>query len=130
LVSLDYPIRRYEDGDLFAPTVWVLNDRDAPYPGCCVQVLLQNDLGEVCASWLHTMTVEADSARVIGQIKWDLPEGGDWTAIARLYQGDEILVENEYALSFYDTYKAPLYLRFRRWLARLLLGAHRYDPDI
>jgi beta-mannosidase len=130
LVSLDYPIRRYEDGDPFTPTVWVLNDRNVHYPGCCVQVLLQNDLGEVCASWLHTMAVQADSARVIGQIEWDLPEGGDWTAIARLYQGENVLSENEYTLSFYDTSKSPLHLRLRRWLSRWVLGAHNYRPDI
>jgi beta-mannosidase len=123
LVSLDYPIRRYRSGDAFEATVWVLNDRNVSYSGCCVQVQLKDDLGEVCASWLHTMAVGADSAREIGKVEWELPEGGDWTATACLYQGDKILSQNEYALYFYDAYKAPLYLRLRRWLARLALSA-------
>jgi beta-mannosidase len=123
LISLEYPIRRYKDGAPFTAKVWVINDRPVGYSGCCVQVLLQDDRREVCASWLHTMAVQADSARIVGQVEWELPEGGDWTAIARLYQGDDILIENEYDLSFYDTQKAPLYLRLRRWLAHLALGA-------
>jgi beta-mannosidase len=123
LVSLEYAIRRYDDGDPFAARVWVLNDRNIDHAGCCVQVLLQDDRGEVCASWLHTTVVQADSARMVGQVEWELPEGGDWTAVARLYQGDDILSETEYDLSFYDTYRASLYLKLRRWLARLALGA-------
>jgi beta-mannosidase len=123
LVSLEYPIRRYHDGDSFAARVWVLNDRNVDIAGCCVQALLLDDRGEVCASWLHTTTVQADSARMAGQVEWELPEGGDWTAVARLYQGDDILSETEYDLSFYDTYRASLYLTLRRWLARLALGA-------
>jgi beta-mannosidase len=122
LVSLEYSIRRYEDGDPFVATVWVLNDWNVRYSGCCVQVLLQDDRGETSASWLHTMAVDAGSARIVGRVEWELPEGGDWTAVARLYQGDAILTENEYALSFYDMQKTPLFLRLRRWLARLALG--------
>lgn len=122
LVSLEYPIRRYKDGDPFTAQVWVINDRNVGYSGCCVQVLLQDDRGEVCASWLHAMAVQADSARAVGQVEWELPEGGHWTAIARLYQGDEVLVENKYLIYFYDTNKAPFKLRLRRWLAYLALG--------
>jgi beta-mannosidase len=122
LVSLEYPVRRYRDGDTYEASVWVLNDRNTSYPGCCVEVLLQNEGSTVSASWLHTMAVQADSIRMIGRIEWELPKGGDWTAIARLYQGDTILSENVYVLSFYDTQKAPLYLHIRRWVARLALG--------
>jgi beta-mannosidase len=123
LVSLEYPIRRYAKGDVLAGTVWVINDRKLDHPGCCVQLELWDEQGELHESWLHTMAVRADSVRAVGQIEWILPQDGDWTAIARLYQGDKVLTENRYDLSFYDTYRVSIFRRINRWLARLALGA-------
>lgn len=121
LVSLEYPLRRYDEGDLLVGTVWVINDRRIDYPGCWVELTLSDAAGEVHEMWLHTMRVRADSARAVGQVEWALPEGGAWWAIARLYQGEEPLAESEYDLSFYDSYKMPLIHRLSRGIARLAM---------
>jgi beta-mannosidase len=121
LVTIEYPVRRYKEGDLFLGVVWVINDRAVAYPGCCVEVRLWDVNGEACESWLHTLRVEADSTRPLGEVAWVLPQGGGWQATARLFQDADLLSENEYDLCFYDAKRMPLLHRLSRWIGRAAL---------
>lgn len=110
LVSLDYSLRCYSPGDVLTADVWVVNDWPRDFPGCRVEIALQN-----LRQGLE-VSVEPDSALVIGRVQWTLPEG-DWRVTCRLMQGDRTLSENHYDLREYDGrsgrwWKVPLdYLR-------------------
>jgi beta-mannosidase len=121
LVSLEYPIQRYEVGDRLEGKVWVINDHPLAFPGCCVEVALVDEAGQVSESWLHTMRVEADSARPVGQVEWQLPQGLCWRVRAYLFQGADLVSENEYDLTFYDPYRVSPLFRFYQWMARQLV---------
>jgi len=95
LVSLDYALRRYSPGDALTADVWVVNDWPRDFPGCRVEIALQDK------RQVFDVSVEPDSARTIGRLEWTLPEG-DWRVTCRLVQGDHTLSENHYDLSEYD----------------------------
>jgi len=95
LVSLDYPLRRYAPGDVLTADVWVINDWLREFPGCRVEVALQ-DLQQA-----FEMNVKPDSAELIGRVTWTLPDG-DWSVVCRLKQGENELSTNRYALREYD----------------------------
>ena len=94
-MSLDYSLRRYSPGDVLTADVWVVNDWPRDFPGCRVEIALQ-DLRQVFEA-----SVGPDSATVMGRIQWTLPEG-DWRVTCRLVQGDRTLSENHYDLAEYD----------------------------
>ena len=102
LVSLDYPLRRYSPGDVLTADVWVINDWPRDFPGCRVEIALQN-LRQV-----FDVSVGPDSAQVIGQVRWTLPKG-DWRVTCRLTrgEGERALSENHYDLAEYDGRSGP-----------------------
>jgi beta-mannosidase len=102
LVSLDYPLRRYAPGDVLTADVWVINDWLREFPGCRVEVVLQ-DLQQA-----FEVNVKPDSAELIGHVAWTLPEG-DWPVACCLKQGEHVLSTNHYAMREYDG-------RRSRWL--------------
>ena len=67
LVSLNYPLRRYAPGDALTADVWVINDWLREFPGCRVEVALQ-DVQQV-----FEVNVKPDSAELIGRVTWTLP---------------------------------------------------------
>ena len=95
LVSLDYALRRYWAGDVLVADVWVINDWARDFPGCRVEIALQDK------RQVFDVSVGPDSASVVGRIEWTLPEG-NWRVTCRLAQGDGILAENHYDLAEYD----------------------------
>jgi hypothetical protein len=102
LVSLDYPLRRYAPGDVLTADVWVINDWRREFPGCRVEIALQD------VQQAFEMKVKPDSAELIGSVTWTLPDG-DWLVTCCLKQGEHVLSTNHYALSEYDG-------RRSRWL--------------
>ncbi len=95
LVSLDYALRRYSPGDALTADVWVVNDWPRDFPGCRVEIALQDK------RQVFDVSVEPDSALTIGRLEWTLPQG-DWRVACRLVQGDRTLSENHYDLREYD----------------------------
>lgn len=95
LVSLDYPLRRYSPGDVLTADVWVINDWPRDFPGCRVEIALQDQ------RQVFDVGVGPDSALVVGRIQWTLPEG-DWRVTCRLTQGESVLTQNHYDLAEYD----------------------------
>jgi len=102
LVSLDYPLRHYAPGGVLTADVWVINDWRREFPGCRVEVVLQD------AQRVFEVNVKPDSAELIGSVTWTLPDG-DWPVVCRLKQGENVLSMNHYALKEYDG-------RRSRWL--------------
>ena len=94
-VSLDYALRRYSPGDVVTADVWVVNDWPRDFPGCRVEIALQ-DMRQV-----FEVDVGPDSAAVIGRVTWTLPQG-DWRVTCRLAQGESVLSENHYDLAEVD----------------------------
>jgi beta-mannosidase len=95
LVSLDYALRRYSPGDVLTADVWVVNDWPRDFPGCRVEIVLQD------TRQVFVVNVGPDSAAVIGRVTWTLPQG-DWRVTCRLAQGESALAENHYDLAEYD----------------------------
>ncbi len=95
LVSLDYALRRYSPGDVLTADVWVINDWARDFPGCRVEIALQDK------RQVFDVSVGPDSASVVGRLQWTLPEG-DGRVTCRLVQGDRMLSENHYDLAEYD----------------------------
>jgi beta-mannosidase len=121
LVSLEYPLVAYKAGSQFCPSVWVINDRAEPLPGCRLEITLENADGTPL-EWLErTLDLSADSAEVVARFCWTLPAGARW-ARCRLSQGDTLLSFNEYDLSFHDPGRPARWRRFLSWLGDRLLG--------
>jgi beta-mannosidase len=91
LVSLDYPLRRYAPGGTLTADVWVINDWRREFPGCRVEIALQEQ------EQMFEVNVKPDSAEMIGRVTWTLPEG-DWLVTCRLKQGDDVLSTNHYVI--------------------------------
>ncbi len=105
LVSLDYALRRYLGGDTFAADVWIVNDWLREFPGCRVEITMEQqtakDEGQISNTQAFDVNVKPDSAEVIGRVEWIVP-AGDLRITCRLLQGERTLSTNSYDLSKYD----------------------------
>jgi beta-mannosidase len=124
LVSLEFPSIAYEAGSQFCPTVWVVNDRPEPLPGCRLEITLESADGTLLQRWEQMVDLAGDSSEVVARFGWTLPASthdppcsamGLWVR-CRLHQGDEMLSFNEYDLSVHDPGQPS---RWRRILSRL-----------
>ena len=122
LVSLVYPLIRYQPGDTFAAEVWLINDWPQSLPGCRVEVELRGEAG-VCQRWQTEVDVPADSAQAIGRLEWTLPAESCWQVQARIAQRGQIISTNSYDLTAYDPCPTPRAGRFWAWIATKLMGA-------
>jgi beta-mannosidase len=121
LVCLEYPLLAYEVGSRFQPSVWIVNDRPEPLPGCDLEITLETLDGIVLERFEQALDLSADSAGAVTRFGWTLPVGARW-ARCRLYQGDEVLSFNEYDLSVHDPGQAGRWQQFRSRLSDRLLG--------
>ncbi len=121
LISLDYPLKRYQAGDELRAGVWVLNDLHRELPGCRVEVLLHDGMGQQGEPFTHSLDVAADSATWIGQVRWVLPPGGGWRVACRLIHEGQELATNEYDLTVHDEIQPTPGQRLWTWLGSLLV---------
>jgi beta-mannosidase len=120
LVSVDYAPRCFQAGDDLSADVWIVNDRSEAWPGCCVEVVLWDAMGQPVAQFTRTVDVAADSAEVVGDFCWHLPTGGGWRLSCSLTQGERLLADNEYDLGAHDGIQPTLQQRAWTWLAGLV----------
>jgi beta-mannosidase len=121
LVSLEYPLVAYGEGDKFCPSVWVISDQPEPLANCHLEIALETADGTLLDRHEQTLDLAADSAEVVARFCWALPADAQWVR-CRLSQGDEVLSFNEYDLSVHDPSKSSRWQRLRSWLGRRLLG--------
>lgn len=118
LVSVNYALEHYHAGDPFNAEVWIINDGGNPLPACHLEVTLLDQGGQPVDRSVHTLEVAADSATIVGRIKWTLPEGDGWWVVCRLEQAGRLVAENEYDLAVHDGLGPSLGQRLWQWLTR------------
>jgi hypothetical protein len=121
LVSLEYPLRRYQARDELAIGIWVINDLHDDLPGCQLEVRLQAGSGEVIAKSLLDLDIVADSASEVGSTRWTLPPGDGWLLTCELLREGQILSANDYDLTVRDDTKPTLSQRLWSWLSGLVV---------
>jgi beta-mannosidase len=119
LVSLAYPLRRYQAGDELACDLWVINDRHEALDGCKVEVVLWDGAGVPAERFRLGVDVAADSAGQAASICWNLPPGNAWRLSCELHHEGQTLSANEYDLGFHDELQPTLGQRAWAWLSGL-----------
>jgi beta-mannosidase len=117
LVSIEYPLRHYQAGDILSGQVWILNDSAVSLAGCHLEVTLYDAAGQPVARFERTLEVSANSASVVGKLAWPLPEGDGWRLTCRLMRTGQTLAENDYDLSIHDGIQPTWNQRLWRWVA-------------
>jgi hypothetical protein len=115
LVSLDYPLRAYQPGDLLEGALWLVNDSLATLPGCWLQVSLDGTalLELPCA-------LPANTARQMGKLALRLPVGFSHLRL-ELRHGNSLLAHNVYDLRFHDAGPDSVSQAVRRRIVDLIL---------
>lgn len=119
LVSLDFPWRRYEPGEVLRGELWVTNDRPVPLDDATLTVRLGS-------ATLHQAPAQAppEAAVSVGRLAVRLPA----TGVLRLHltRGNVVLAENAYDLTYDDRHRVGLVTVMRHWLTwKVLLNALR-----
>ena len=116
LVSLDYPLKRYVQGDRLDADVWIVNDWQREFRECEIRV---GQGGRPL--WATQVDVAPDESRrmeriVLSDIDPDLPLDVElWNSTGRL-------AHNDYDLTYHDTQRGmPFRQRLRRWMADWLI---------
>jgi beta-mannosidase len=115
LVSLDYPLRAYQPGDLLEGALWLVNDSLATLSGCWLRVSLDGTalLDLPCAA-------PANAARRLSKLALRLPVGFDHLRL-ELRQGNSLLAHNVYVLRFHDAGPDSVGQAVRRRIVDLIL---------
>jgi beta-mannosidase len=115
LVSLDYPLRAYQPGDLLEGVLWLVNDGVAALPGCWLRVSLDGSalLDLPCAA-------PANAARRLSKLALRLPAGFSRLRL-EVRQGNSLLAHNVYDLRFHDAGPDPVGQAVRRRIVDLIL---------
>ncbi|MGD9144548.1 MAG: glycoside hydrolase family 2 TIM barrel-domain containing protein [Anaerolineae bacterium] len=119
LISLDYPLRRYQAGDEFTCDLWIINDRHEALEGCEVVVVLWDGAGVPAERFSLAVDVAADSAGQVASICWSLPPGRKWRLSCELHHRGQTLSTNEYELGIHDDIQPTLGQRVWAWLSGL-----------
>ncbi|MGC9336358.1 MAG: glycoside hydrolase family 2 protein, partial [Anaerolineae bacterium] len=121
LVSLEYPLRHYQQGDALSVRIWLIHDGHESLPGCELQVTLWGESGRVAETLLREVDVTPAAAAPIGQFSWTLPVGDTWCLTCQLRRDGEVLTSNEYRLDLHDGIQPTLRQRFWAWLTSLVI---------
>lgn len=121
LVSVEYPLRHYQDGDQFSASIWIVNDRDEMLADCCLEIALWDGPGKLARRMETEVDVRPDSARVVDTLDWQLPDGGGWKLSCRLGSEGQTLAHNEYNLAIHDGQQPSIGQRLWAALANLAI---------
>jgi beta-mannosidase len=113
LISLDYPLIKYEPGTVLRAEVWAINDLLQSFEDCPLRIFLD---GQEIFS--QTINLPPDSARLVGLIEHPLPDGGRHLE-ARLSCQGQVISTNSYDLQYHDPTEAGLLDRFRSWVGEM-----------
>jgi beta-mannosidase len=121
LVSLEYPLRHYQEGDALPVRIWLIQDGHESLPGCELQVTLWDESGRVAENLLREVDVSPAAAAPIGEFSWTLPAGDTWCLTCQLGRDGEVLTSNEYLLDIHDGIQPTLRQRLWAWLTSLVI---------
>ena len=121
LVSLEYPLRRYQAGDELAIGIWVVNDLPVNLHGCQLQIVLWAGTGEATASYNMDVEIAANSASEVGRVRWHLPPGNGWRLTCGIQREGQALATNEYDLTVHDDTGPTVGQRLWAWLSGLVV---------
>ena len=121
LISLDYAPKHYRAGEPFDAEVWIINDGGDPLPDCRLEVTWLDQTRQPANRFTPKLDVAADSAEVVGQLKWTLPEGNGWRLACRLEQHGQMVAKNEYDLAVHDELGPGLGQHLWQWLIRMFM---------
>jgi len=113
LISLDYPLIKYEPGTMLRAEVWAINDLLQSFEDCRLQIFL--DGREIFS---RTINLPPDSCCPVGLIEHPLPSGGRHLE-ARLSCQGQVISVNDYDLQYHDPTEAGLLDRFRSWVGEM-----------
>ena len=123
LISIEYPLRRYKTGDPLCLKVWAINDTMEALPGCSLEVVLLDGTGRRVYELCQTVDVPSDSARVVAQSCWTLPEGENWRLICNLGHDGRPISDNNYDLTAHDQLGPGVSRRLAMRLGKLFIPA-------
>ena len=121
LVSLTYPLRRYQAGDELPLRIWLIQDGDRALPNCRLQITLCDQDGKPFQDHRQSVDVTAHSAQRVGLVGWTLPPGTSWRLTCSITDGTEVLTSNEYRLEAHDDVRPTWRQRLRAWLTGLFI---------
>ena len=121
LVSLEYPLRRYQSGDELPIGIWVINDLPADLAGCELEIVLWTGPAQAAARHVVNVDIQPASVREIGRLTWAIPPGDDWRLTCKLRREGQVLSMNEVDLTVHDDIVPTLQQRVRAWLRNLVV---------
>jgi beta-mannosidase len=121
LVSVDYPLKRYQAGDSFSGNVWLVNDRAETLTGCDLEVVLWVEKGGPVERFARCVDVAADLAGIVGSFCWTLPAGDGWRLTCALTRAGQTLAGNEYDLAAWDGLGPTFRQRLWSWITGLVM---------
>ena len=112
LISADLPVRKWEPGDDFQTTVYLVNDYHRDFSNLKIQAYIT---GKLVASWRED--VPADSVKKLGEIKTTLPDQSPLILELFVWQGAELISHNNYDLEICDPVPSSAFYRkgFQLW---------------
>jgi beta-mannosidase len=120
LVSVDYRPGPFRPGDRLEGDVWLINDLAQAFCGCLVEVLLLDKAGQRAYRFAQAIDVAADSAAIVGRLRWTLPFSSSPRLVCRLIQDGQVLAANEYDLGAHDDIQPTLRQRLWSWITGLV----------
>jgi beta-mannosidase len=121
LVSLEYPLRRYQSGDELPVGIWLINDLPADLTGSELEIVLWTGPGQAAARHAARVEIQPASVHEVGRLSWTLPPGDDWHITCKLSRQGQVLSANEYDLTVHDDDEPTLQQRVRAWLRNLVV---------
>jgi len=121
LISIEYALQRYEAGDRLAAEVWAINDTPQAFPGCRVEVALQDGNGAVLRCFTGEVDLPSDSAVRVGDLNLEMPAWSGWTLTCQIMQNGQVLSANRYDLTVHDGIQPTMKQRAWAWFSGLVI---------
>ncbi len=74
LPSLEYSKRRWNNGEIFNASLWVVNDYHRPFKNCTIEMHIKDKKGKILKEDSVKVDVEPDSSKKLKSVKWKVPE--------------------------------------------------------
>ena len=109
LVTLDYPLHRYEPGDLLRADIWVINDTRRDYPAC--ELRCRQWGREV---WWRRLDLPSRGLMLAGRVETSIVGAGDLD-LTLTFEG-AVLSHNSYDLAYHDPDEISTRDTVRNWI--------------
>ena len=108
LVSLEYPLNKYQQGDPFEARVWLINDRHREYKNLTVDINHVADGRPAARVRIEVPLTEPDSIQELGPpVAFELDGSDSRLVECTVRQADRVLSRNIYDLCLFDAGETP-----------------------